>query len=190
MPTPNGRYPYRSHRWVGHGGSIVVVSVGRPVLPATNTETTASLLRFATIQCIESEQDLAGLAPKERFIPAKPVERVAGQIGQTQKATCEVDGGIIGFRPRAGPGFRSVCGAVRRLIGVGIHRISPSEPCVDNFLRLWLSLAALPELTQIVSLDFEQSGFHCCGTPQSPQQASRNTSSRSTADQAPVHLRT
>jgi hypothetical protein len=35
-----------------------------------------------------------------------------------------------------------------------------------------LSLAALPELTQIVSLDFEQAGFHCCGTPQSPQQAS------------------
>jgi hypothetical protein len=56
-------------------------------------------LWFATIQCIESKQDLAGLAPKERFIPAKPVERVAGQIGQTQKATCEVARKIAGDAP-------------------------------------------------------------------------------------------
>jgi hypothetical protein len=27
---------------------------------------------------------------------------------------------------------------------------------MNNFLRLWPSLAALPEFTQIVSLDFEQ----------------------------------
>jgi len=88
-----------------------------------------------------------------------PVERVAGQIGQTQKATCEVGGVINGLRPRAGPGFRSVCDAVRCLIGVGVNRIRLPEPCVDNFLRLWLSLASLPELTQIGSLDFEQAGF-------------------------------
>ncbi len=63
-------------------------------LRATDTETASSILWFATIQCIESKQDLAGLAPKDCFIPAKPVERVTGQIGQTQKATCEVGGGI------------------------------------------------------------------------------------------------
>ena len=120
------------------------------------------------VTCID--KDLAGLAPKDCFIPAEPVERVVGQIGETQKATCEVGGGINGFRPRAGQGFRSVCDAVRCSIGVGIDRISPPEPCIDNFLRLWLSLAALPELTQMVSLDFEQAGFHCRGAPQSPQQ--------------------
>ena len=73
----------------GSGASTVVASVGRQVLPAMDTETAASFLWFAAIQCIESKQDLAGLAPKDCFIPAKPVERVAGQIGQTQKATCE-----------------------------------------------------------------------------------------------------
>jgi hypothetical protein len=87
------------------GSSIVVASVGRPVLPTTDAETAPSLLWFATIQGIQSKQDLAGLAPKDRFIPAQPVERVAWQIGQTQKATCEVGGGISGFRPKAGPGF-------------------------------------------------------------------------------------
>src|SRR5271169_2266567 len=97
----------------GAGSSVVVASIGRQVLPATDTETAPSILWFATIQCIESKQDLAGLAPKERFIPAKSVERVAGQIGQTQKATCEVGGRINEFRPRAGPGFRFVCDAVR-----------------------------------------------------------------------------
>jgi hypothetical protein len=46
-------------------------------------------LWFATIQCIESKQDLSDSAPKDCFIPAKAVERVAGQISQTQKAMCE-----------------------------------------------------------------------------------------------------
>ena len=63
------------------GSSIVVASADGQVLPATDTETAPSLLWFATIQCIESKQDLAGLAPKDCFIPAKPVERIAGQIG-------------------------------------------------------------------------------------------------------------
>jgi hypothetical protein len=61
-----------------------------------------------------------GLVPKDCFIPGKPVERVAGQIGQTQEATCEVGGGIDGLRPRAGSGFRSVCDALRCSIGVGV----------------------------------------------------------------------
>ena len=43
--------------------------------------------------------------------------------------------------------------------------------CIDNFLRLWLSLVALPDLTQMISLDFEQAGLNCRGVPQSPQQA-------------------
>ena len=48
--------------------SIVVASVGRQVLPITDTETVSSLLWFATIQGIESKQDLGGLAPKDCFI--------------------------------------------------------------------------------------------------------------------------
>ena len=86
---------------------LAFVSINRKVLPTTHTETPASLLWFATVQCIESKQDLAGLAPKDCFIPAKPVERVAGQIGQTQKATGEVGRGIYKCRPRLGSDVRS-----------------------------------------------------------------------------------
>ncbi len=49
-----------------------------------------SLVWFAAIQRIESKQDLTGLAPKGCFVPAKSVERVAGQMGEAQKATREV----------------------------------------------------------------------------------------------------
>jgi hypothetical protein len=149
---------------------MVVAFIYRQVVPATDREAPPSILWFATIQCIERNQDLAGLAPKDGFIAAEPVERVAGQIGQSQKATREVGGGINGFRPSAGLGFRFVCDAVRCSIAVGIDKISLAEPCVDNFLRFWLSLAALPEFTQVVSLNFEQTGFYCGGAPQSPQQ--------------------
>jgi len=76
------------------------------VLPATDTEAATSILWFATIQCIESKQDLTSLAPKNCFIPATPVVRIAGQIGEAQKATREVGGEINGFWPRAGPHFQ------------------------------------------------------------------------------------
>ena len=48
-------------------------------------------------------------------------------------------------------------------------RISPSEPCIDNFPRQWLSSVALSERTQLVGLYFEQTGFHCRGAAQAPQ---------------------
>jgi len=83
------------------GGSIVVAPVGQQVLPTTDTQTAPSLLWFATIQSFESKQDLAGLPPQGCFIPAKPVERIGGQIGQTQQATLEVGCGINGFRPQS-----------------------------------------------------------------------------------------
>ena len=85
-------HPVHSNKQLHERSSIVVASIGRQILPAADTETAPSILWLATIQCIESKQDLAGLAPKGCFIPAKPVERVVGQIGQTQKATCEVGG--------------------------------------------------------------------------------------------------
>ena len=71
----------------GLGTSIVVASVGQVGLAGYRHGSGALYLVFATIQCIESKQDLASLAPKNCFIPAKPVERIAGQIGEAQKAT-------------------------------------------------------------------------------------------------------
>jgi hypothetical protein len=71
-------------------------------LTVTDTQTAPSILWFATIQCIEGKQDLADLAPKDCFIPAEPVEDEAGQIGEAQKATCEVGGRIDRFRLGAG----------------------------------------------------------------------------------------
>ena len=102
-------------------------------MSSPDTKTTASVLRLAPIQYIESKQDLASLTPKDCFIPAEPVERVARQIGQTQKATGEVGGGINLFQSSAGRGFRFVGDALRCTIGVGIDR-SPPESRIDNIL--------------------------------------------------------
>ena len=68
--------------------------------------TAPAILRFSTIQGVEGKQDLADLAPKDGLIPAEPVEREVGQIGEPQKATREVGSGINGLRP--GPGTVSV----------------------------------------------------------------------------------
>jgi len=121
----------------GPASSIVVASIGRQCLPATDGKTTPSILRLATIQGVEGKQDLADLAPEDGFIPAEPVEREVGQIGEAQKAAREVGGGIDRFRLGAGRGFRSRCDAVRGSIGigvgVGIDRIGPREHRVDDF---------------------------------------------------------
>ena len=49
-----------------------------------DTETASSLLWFAAVQGIESKQDSAGLAPQGCFISAEAIERVVGQIDETQ----------------------------------------------------------------------------------------------------------
>ena len=63
-----------------------------------------SLLRFAAIQFFQRVKDSAGLAPKRRFIAAEPIKREVGKVGETQKATGELD-------------IRSVC----FLSSVGYH---------------------------------------------------------------------
>jgi hypothetical protein len=53
---------------------------------------------------------------------------------------------------------------------VGSVRSGASRSSSPAIPTSWLSLAALPELTQMVRLNFKQAGFHCRGAPQSPQQ--------------------
>jgi hypothetical protein len=53
----------------GPASSIVVASIGRQCLLATDAETTPTVLGLATIQGVEGKQDLADLAPKDRFTP-------------------------------------------------------------------------------------------------------------------------
>ena len=67
------------------GNSIVVAAIGRRVLPPTDTETAPSFLWFAAIQCIERPAWRQRIASYR----TKPVERVAGLIGETQEATRE-----------------------------------------------------------------------------------------------------
>ena len=55
---------------------------------------------LAAIQCFERVQDSAGLAPKCRFIAAEPIKGEVGKVGETQKATGELDSGSVGFHPR------------------------------------------------------------------------------------------
>jgi hypothetical protein len=49
--------------------------------------------------------DSAGLAPKSRFIAAEPIKREVGKIGETQKATGELDSVSVGFHPSVGKQF-------------------------------------------------------------------------------------
>jgi hypothetical protein len=50
-----------------------------------------SLLRFASIEGLERVKDPASLAPKRRFIAAEPIKGEVGKVGETQKATGELD---------------------------------------------------------------------------------------------------
>jgi hypothetical protein len=58
-----------------------------------------SFLRLSAIQNFKSEEDLTGLAPERGLIPTEAIEREVGQIGQTQKATRELDCRTIVFDP-------------------------------------------------------------------------------------------
>jgi hypothetical protein len=62
------------------------------VLEGCQHGTGVSILRFVAIQGIKRKEDLADLAPKGCFISAEAIERVIGQIGETQKATRELSG--------------------------------------------------------------------------------------------------
>ena len=59
-----------------------------------------SFLRLAAIQYFERVKDSAGLAPKCRFIAAEPIKSEVGKVGETQKATGELDSGSVGFHLR------------------------------------------------------------------------------------------
>jgi hypothetical protein len=127
---------------------IIFAINGRQLLPSAETEVAPSVLWFPSIQCIERKQDLAGLTPKDCFIPTEPVEGAAGQIGKTQKAARKVCGGIDRFPPGAGHdfrSFRSVCDAMRRPIAVAIDRVA--EQRIDQRPRVRVNLAGLPEFT-------------------------------------------
>ena len=64
--------------------------VNGSLVPIAEEEMATSVLRSLSAQCIERNHGLASLTPKDGFVPAKPVERMAWQIGETQKATREV----------------------------------------------------------------------------------------------------
>ena len=74
--------------------SAFLVLVNGSLVPAAEVEMATSVLRSSSAQCIERKHDLASLTPKDSFVSAKPVERIAWQIGETQKATREVGAGI------------------------------------------------------------------------------------------------
>ena len=57
---------------------------------------------LATIQYFQRVKDSAGLAPKCRFIAAEPIKGEVGEVGETKKATGELDSDSVGFHPRLG----------------------------------------------------------------------------------------
>ena len=58
--------------------------VDRQFLTITDAETAPPIPWFAATQGVQRKQDLADLPPKGCFISAEAVERVVGQIGETQ----------------------------------------------------------------------------------------------------------
>ena len=121
--------------------------------PTADTETALSIPWFAAIQGIKRKQNVAGLAPKGCFISAEAIDRVVSQIGETQKATRELSGGIDGrfdrFRRGAGGGFCSVRDVRRSGVAVETDRLGPAEQRIDNLARCRVNLAGLPEPTQM-----------------------------------------
>ena len=164
--------PAMRKRWIPRTQAALrrssTLLAARQFSPAAETETSPSVLWFAAIQCIESKQDLPSLAPEGNFVSAEAVERIVGQIGETQKTTREISdwigGGIDGFRAGAGQGFRTVCDAVRCRIVAETDCVSPPEHRIDNFSSGRINLAGPPKLTQMLSLDLEETGFHGRGT--------------------------
>ena len=103
-------------------------------------ETAPSIPWLAAIQGIKSKKDLAGLAPKGCFISAEAVEHVVGQIGESQKATRELGGGIDshfdGFPDGAGhDALPCDAGSASKLPEVATS--GPSKQGIDNLSRAW-----------------------------------------------------
>ena len=51
-----------------------------------------SFLRFTAFQSIQGEEDLPNLPPQAYLIPAKAIERGAGQVGEAQEAASDFGG--------------------------------------------------------------------------------------------------
>ncbi len=150
--------------------SILIALASRRVLPATATETASSILRFAAIQTVERKQDLADLAPQDRFIPAEPVKREVGQIGEAQKQRARSVAGATGSGSALGTA--SVRSQWRARLDQGRHRPRQhgrTSRRLSSCVRV--DLAGLPELAKLVGLHVEQAGFHGGGAPKPPQLA-------------------
>jgi hypothetical protein len=76
--------------------SAIIALVDGQCWTIIDTKAARSFLWLAAIQGIERKQDLTGLAPKRCLIAAQAIERAVGQIGQTQKATGELNGRVDG----------------------------------------------------------------------------------------------
>jgi hypothetical protein len=55
----------------------------------------ASSLAGSAAQCIQSENDLPGLAPQERLVPVEPIERIGWVFGKFKKAQSRIAGAIL-----------------------------------------------------------------------------------------------
>ncbi len=111
-----------------HSKSATVALEGGQFLPTYARGTAPSFLWFAAIQSIERKKDSADLAREGCFIAAEAVERVIGQIGQTQEAACEIecmmDVRPDRFQPRAEHGFCCTGRAFRCQIAIEIDGVS------------------------------------------------------------------
>ena len=139
-------------------------------MPIAEVEMVTSVLGSSSAQFIERKHNLASLTPKDGFVSAKPVERMAWQIGETQKATREFGARIGRIQRGAGCG-PAPASRIVQWCAIAVGRVSPSERRIGRLARACLGLAVLPEFRQLLGLEAEQAGFHGGGAAQPPQQA-------------------
>jgi len=131
--------------------------------------TAPSLLGLAAIHYFKRVKDSAGLAPKSRFVAAKPIKGEVGKVGETQKATSELDSGSVGFPPRIGKRFYVADSRGRSCTAT--CGFGPLEGSVNYLMGIRKQPAVLLIVMQLLSLNLEQSVFHTRSAAQPPQNA-------------------
>jgi hypothetical protein len=116
-----------------------------------NRETVSSLLGLAAIEGIEREQDLIGLAPKDCFITAEPIEGEIGQIRYTQKALGELNSGTSRFHRESGHRFQIIFAVGRNVMCVVAVRPRPVEHGVENVARMRQQFTGMPVAAQMLA---------------------------------------
>src|SRR4051794_25860274 len=75
--------------------SVVFLHLSLALFLRTQPRTVPPVPWFAVVQCVEGKNSLGCLTPKTGFVTAQPVQRVARQVSEAQKALGELRGAVV-----------------------------------------------------------------------------------------------